>query len=123
MNWFVLAASILTVLVGVVHSVLGEIRIFSRLTNTTLEKEPVFKRQYGILWASWHFLSVLGWGFAVVLFWLGTTKTPNTNFVLMVVACVMAIGSVLVFIATKARHLGWVGLLAVSLLLVAGLVF
>jgi hypothetical protein len=123
MNWFVLAAGILAVLVGVVHSWLGESRIFARLRHADFDGNPILKRYFGIIWASWHFLSVLGWSIAAILIWAAVARVPDFAPVQIAVALGMAMGAALVFVATKARHLGWVGLLGVSVLLVAGVVF
>jgi hypothetical protein len=123
MNVLVLAAGILSIVVGVVHSGLGEARIFAKLRRSDGEDNSLVKRYFGILWASWHFLSVLGCSIAAILIWAAVARVPNFAPVQIVVALGMTTGAVLVFFATKARHLGWVGLLGVGVLLMAGLVF
>ena len=63
-NPLLLAAAGLA-LVGLVHSVLGEVLVFRTLRTHGLVPTagyPVLReRQVRILWASWHLVTVLGW--------------------------------------------------------------
>ena len=120
MNPYLVAAAVLAFVVGLVHSVLGERLIFRRLrtgqvvpTNggTVLREAHV-----RILWASWHVLTVFGWGIAAVLSWLAFRALPDGQaaFIEQTIAISMLCGAVLVFIGTRAKHPGWVGLLGVA---------
>lgn len=120
MNWYFVIAAGLAFLVGFVHSVLGETFIFSRLRQNgfvpTNGGTLLAEKDVRILWASWHVLTVFGWCFAAMLLWLAlpSSSTSLAGFIEQAIIIAMLVGSALVFIGTKARHPGWVGLLAVA---------
>jgi hypothetical protein len=122
MQTYLLAAGVITVLVGVIHSVFGEVLIFSRMRQKTLiptHGAPLLReRHVRILWASWHLGSVFGWAFAAILLRLAFPTNPAAfqAFVETALIAAMLCGSLLVLVATKAKHPGWCGLLAVALL-------
>ncbi|MBX7223020.1 MAG: hypothetical protein K1Y36_23945 [Blastocatellia bacterium] len=126
MNWYFIVAGTLTILVGVVHSLLGEQLIFRRMRQRGLIPTaggPVLKEPHvRILWATWHITSVFGWGMAGMLFWLATHPAQRAalTFLEQMIAVSMAGGSVLVLAGTKGRHPGWIGLLAVAVLVWLG---
>ena len=120
MNFCLVIAAILTFVVGLVHSILGERLIFSRLRQGGLVPTNggslLQERHVRILWASWHLVTVFGWVIAAVLLWLSLPSSNQSlaRFIENVVIIAMLAGSALVFFGTKARHPGWVGLLAVA---------
>lgn len=120
MNACLVTAAVLAFLVGLVHSVLGERLIFRRLRQGRLVPTNggslLQERHVRILWASWHVLTVFGWCIAAVLLWLSLPSSSPSSalFIEHAVVIAMLAGSALVFFGTKARHLGWVGLLAVA---------
>ena len=126
MNPYFLAAAVLLIAIGLIHSILGERIIFRRMRTQgmiptqggNLLREPHVR----ILWATWHMASVLGWFCAAVLFWLALPSTQNvdTTFLAKALVITLLASSALVLIGTKGRHPGWVGLLAAGLLVVAG---
>ena len=71
-----------------------------------------------ILWASWHVLTVFGWAIAAILLWLAFQVFPGGQaaFIERSIVMSMVCGAALVFIGTRARHPGWVGLLGVAAL-------
>lgn len=122
MNGYFVAAAATISLVAVVHSMLGEKLIFSRLRCGKLVPtnggSMLLERHVRILWASWHALTVFGLCIAAVLLKLAFPSVSSSVAEFIVQACAVAMlaGSALVFFGTKARHPGWVGLLAVALL-------
>ncbi len=121
MNLYLLAAGIIAILVGIVHSVLGEVLIFRFLRQgtlvPTLARPPLQERHVRIIWASWHIASCFGWAIAAVL--LGLANEPastSTTLITQYISIGMAISAILVLIATRGRHPGWIGLLAVAVL-------
>lgn len=70
MSLMLLAAAALTVAIAVVHSVLGERRIFRRLRGGGEPRLSAF--QVGILWSSWHLVSLFGLALAAALFCLAS---------------------------------------------------
>jgi hypothetical protein len=114
MNSMLLAATVLAVLVGLVHSVLGERMIFRRQPRSA-GKLP---RPFDILWACWHIATVFGLGLAAVLCQLAVNSEPFAlrSFLLTSVALVYAVSGVLVLFGTRGRHPGWIGLGGVAVL-------
>jgi hypothetical protein len=126
MNWYFLAAALLTILIGAVHSVLGEKLIFRRMRTSGFiptEGGQVLREPYvRIIWASWHVVTVMGWCVAAFLAWGATQASAGAfQFFLHAIAVAMLASSILVLLGTKGRHPGWAGLLAVSVLVEAGL--
>ena len=119
MNTYLVMAAVLSVLVGLVHSVLGEVLIFSKLRQgsvvPTLSAAPLQSRNVRILWATWHLASVLGVATATVLLHASRLVSPDA-FVIHTMAIAMLLSSVLVLYATRARHPGWIGLAGVAVL-------
>lgn len=119
MQSHLLAAAILLTLIGIVHSILGEILIFKRLRKNgwiPTEGAPVLKESHvRILWATWHLGSVFGWGMACMLF--QTALQPSQTAMENVIALSSAGSGLLVLIGTKGRHPGWIGLMLVALLI------
>ncbi len=122
MNLLFLAAAVLSFLVGLVHSVLGEILVFRRMRQGRLIPtnggSVIGEGHVRILWASWHVLTVFGWCIASILLWLSQASVQDAGSAALANAiCVaMLLGSALVFFGTRARHPGWAGLLGVAIL-------
>ena len=122
MNQLFLAAAALAVLVGLVHSVLGEHLIFRRMRQGGLVPtnggRVIGERHVRIIWASWHVLTVFGWCVAAVLVWLSEAwpKGAGSPFLANAIVVAMLAGSALVLVGTRAKHPGWAGLLGVAIL-------
>ncbi|HEV2511324.1 hypothetical protein [Bosea sp. (in: a-proteobacteria)] len=116
MQSYLLASGVLMILIGIVHSVIGEILIFRQLRAGTivplLAPPPLRERHLRILWANWHLTSVLGWGLAALLIVIAGAPDLTTHKLhIRIIAIATLAGSVLVLYATKGRHPGWLGLL------------
>ena len=127
MNTYFIAAAALASIVGLVHSVLGEIMIFRRMRKSgrvvpTDGGAILSGPNVRTLGASWHVLTVFGWGMAAVLVELAkpAARGPGDDVIEQAIMVSMLAGSVLVLIASKARHPGWVGLLGVAVLVWLG---
>lgn len=113
-------AGLLALVTGLVHSILGEVMIFRPLRNGSLisatSPAPLAKRTIGILWATWHLVTVFGWAFAGILLQLAFAPQAASTTGLVVTAIVFANvgGGLLVLVGTKGRHPGWIALLAVA---------
>ena len=121
MNTWLVGAAGLSVLIALVHSVLGEQRIFRHLRRAghivpteggTLLREF----QVRILWGAWHGLSVMGLGLAGVLLWLSqpAAQLASAGRVEWCVAMAMAATGVLVLVSNRGRHPAWVALLGAA---------
>ena len=123
MQPYFLSAAILAVVIGLVHSILGERLIFNRLRDgsqlvPTKGKPLLRERHIRILWATWHIVTIFGWGIAAMLFsfaWPASQTTPEVIVTYAIGASMLA-SSLLVLYATKGKHPGWIGLLIVALL-------
>ena len=119
MNYLLLSAGFLSIVVGLIHSILGEFLIFKNLRNSSLVSNvsvpPLQERNIRILWATWHLASIFGFAMGAILIQLSMT-TATSAFVIQSIAFSMCTASALVFYATKAKHPGWVGLLGVAAL-------
>lgn len=113
-------AGALTFVVGAVHSILGERLIFRRMRQGTLipthGKPILHERHVRILWASWHVVTLFGWAMGAVMLQRASADAPLDAWLAHAIAASMFGGSLLVLIGTRGRHPGWIGLLAVALL-------
>lgn len=119
MQMQLLAAGVLMILIGIAHSVIGEILIFRQLRAGTivplLAPPPLRERHLRILWANWHLCSVLGWGLAalLILFAGAPDRSAHAPHIRIIAIAALA-GSALVLYATRGRHPGWFGLLVAA---------
>ena len=126
MNHYFVAAGLLTFVIGLVHSVLGERLIFRRMRVEgfvpTNGGQVLRERHVRILWASWHVVTALGWCVAVVLFWLALPSEAHLaqSALSKAVAASTLLSSMLILVGTRGKHPGWVGLLVVAVLAVMG---
>ena len=117
------AAGLLAIVVGLIHSVLGEFLIFSRMRNEgvipTVGESLLRGRHVRILWASWHIVTVFGWAIGAILLRLAFPSAENLVqvFVENTIIIAMLFSSLLVLVGTKAMHPGWLGLLGVAVLI------
>ena len=124
MQTYLLAAAVIAVVVGIVHSALGEFLIFRKLRSVGLvptePASPLQSRNIRILWATWHLASVFGFTLAAILFALSNSAAPQSSAILNALIFAFVGGAALVLIATKGKHPGWVGLLTVAILTYMG---
>lgn len=122
MSILLTTAAAVAILTGIVHSLLGERLIFRRLRASTLvpglPAPPLQGRHVRILWATWHLGSVFGWAFAGLLLQLAHAPAAalSAQSVLAAVAAAHLGAALLVFVATRGRHPGWIALALVALL-------
>lgn len=122
MNVYLSAAAALLVVIGLVHSVFGELLIFRRMRPRGVvpaEGGKLLRSAHvRILWASWHIVTVLGWCVAALLWWLAQPPNAHLARALPGAAAIAALAasSVLVLAGTRGRHPGWAGLLAAAVL-------
>jgi hypothetical protein len=127
MNWYFFSAAVLTFLIGLAHSVLGERLVFRRMRLAgaipTNGGSVLREGHVRILWASWHVATVLGWCVAAALVWLSlpSSGAQGAPFVARSIVAAMLACSLLVLVGTKGRHLGWAGFLGVAVLAGVGL--
>ncbi len=123
MNFYLFAAACLIIIIGLIHSILGETLIFSRMRNNGFiptKGDPVLKeRHIRILWASWHLVTLFAWCMAFLIFKLSIAASDQNRFfdVEQAILYTMLGGSALVLIGTRGRHPGWLGMLVIAILI------
>ena len=116
-------AVVLTVALGLAHSLLGEWLIFRHLRDgnlvPTLESPLLQERQLRITWASWHLVTLLGWALAGLLWQLADLDQAALNQRLVpLIQLGLGSSAALVLAATRGRHPGWLVLAAITVLLI-----
>lgn len=116
-------AGCLLFLLGLIHSILGEVLIFKRMRDRgiipTNGGSLLKERHVRILWATWHLVTVFGWGIGALLCGysnLFTAENIPSPFFIHTIVIIMFIGSALVLIGTKGKHPGWIVLLVIATL-------
>ncbi|MCG8326198.1 MAG: hypothetical protein MI974_00875 [Chitinophagales bacterium] len=131
MNIYFLIAGILSFLLGLVHSILGEYLIFQKKREKgkiipSKRSEGLRERHLRIIWATWHLASVFGWCIGAILIKIALGQSGlNADFVdflIQSVICAMFTGALLVLMGTKGKHPGWIVLLMITILLIIGMV-
>jgi hypothetical protein len=123
MNTWLAAASVLTSLVAIGHSVIGEWVIFRglRTSGVVPTQVPGLRAfEVRILWASWHVVTLLGLLLAWLM-WGWAAPQPAvlaSTHALPAIALTFTASAVLVAYATRGRHPAWIALLLVAALTV-----
>lgn len=127
MNGYLAASGIVTFLVGLIHSVLGERLIFQRLRTSgewiPTQCGPKLREPHvRILWVSWHLSTLLGWALCATLVMLSlpAARSWPTQPILAAIVAGLLCSSALVFLGTKGKHPGWIGLLVAAVLALLG---
>jgi hypothetical protein len=122
-----IAAAALIVVIGLVHSVLGERLVFQRMRTHGIVPvnggQILHESSVRILWASWHIVTILGWCIAGALWWLAlpaNAALAQSGLVKGISGALLG-SSALVFFGTKSKHPGWAGLLTAAMLTFAGM--
>ena len=108
-------AAVLSFLLGLAHSILGERYILTRLF-----KRDNLPRLFGgtefttrTLRFAWHLTTVLWWGFASIL-WHAASGSISQTFVLQVIGYTSIAGGLLPLIITRGKHLSWLVLFLIG---------
>jgi hypothetical protein len=123
MSVMLLVAGLLSALIGIAHSVLGEKLVlgplFRRADLPKLLGSTTFARQ--TLRFTWHLTTVLllGIGAVVVVFSLSPSY-PQSACIIRVLAATFAVCSLLSLIGARAKHFSWWVFLIIAVLLWLG---
>ena len=113
-NVYLFAAAVLIILTALVHSVMGERLIFARWRRKT----PDIPNGYiGIIWASWHVLSVFGLMIAAVVAFYAIGLMPMSSALLRAFATLFVVSSALIAWGTKWQHPAWAVFLILAILM------
>jgi hypothetical protein len=101
-------AALLTFVVGIAHSLLGEkyllMRLFRRQDLPKLAGSTTFTVR--TLRFAWHITTVAWWGFAAML-WLAAHDELTQEHALHLLAITMLVTSTMILIASRGKHLAW----------------
>ncbi len=117
------AAALLCFGIGLVHSVLGERYILTRLFRGS-RIPPLFggdlftKRT---LRFAWHLTTIAWWGFGYIMLILSSEPAEAAPAVLKIVSVVFFISGAITFVASRGRHLAWTVFWAIGVLCVLSL--
>lgn len=118
MNAFLVAAAGVVTLGGVLHSLLGERLILSKLSTASLPKvvgSSDFTLQ--VLRVFWHLVSVAWWGFALLLVLLARLPAGEGNRSLILAIAVTFLASAIVSaVVSRGKHFSWGVLLLTAIL-------
>lgn len=118
MNSLLVLAALLTVVIGLAHSWLGEQYIIARLLRRSdlpkLLGSDTFTRQ--TIRFAWHLTTIAWWGFAAVLMVLsGSLIGINVaQGLLLAIAFTFLASAALPLVFTRGRHLSWIVFLAIA---------
>lgn len=104
------AAAVLTVVVGIVHSWLGEIRIVSPLVDGPMRAPLMEKSKFArrVVRFAWHITTLAWLGFAAILAVLATGPLGgHDHIILIAIAATFMISGLISFIISRGRHVGW----------------
>lgn len=111
-----LAAAVLVIAIGVIHSYLGEKYILMRLFRQPLPKlfgDDTFTKR--TLRFVWHLLTVAWFGLAALLILLSLGELSTSN-VLNVIGVTFVVTALTAFVASRGKHLSWIVFGAVATL-------
>jgi len=113
MNIYLILAALLTFVALLAHSILGERLIFSSWRKTYSQ----FSFEQGIIWSSWHILSLFGLGLSLLLYAFATELLPISPSVKACMIGVLIGSSALIGFGTRWRHPAWLVFILLSLLI------
>jgi len=109
MNIFFFLASMLTFLLGLTHSILGERfflgRLFKREMPENIGNEQFLNRTTR---TAWHLTSIAWIAIAVILAVLAFRSLDSTAIIIgRIISCFFLISSLVSLIGSRGRHLSW----------------
>ncbi len=104
-----LIGTLLLLIIGIIHSYLGEkyilIRLFGREDLPKLLGSDWFT--ISVLRFAWHLTTLAWWGFASILYVLSNPNVNVQNEILIIIAIVFALSGVVSLSFTRGKHLSW----------------
>lgn len=122
MNFYLLIAAVLTLVLGLIHSILGEILIFRFLYKGGVVDETrtgLRTRQVRALWTTWHLMSLFGCAIAVILLNMSgaisnASITTTESFVGQVLLVLFMVSAIFWMFGTRGKHPAWIVFLIIA---------
>jgi len=126
MNSYLGIAGLLCIILGLIHSILGEYLIFHpkrkpRTLVPTQVESDVQEKHLRIIWATWHLASLFGFCIGALLIKLAIVSNQDFELLLFLITGSMILSGLLVLMATKGKHPGWFILLLIGTLIFFGM--
>lgn len=123
MNLPLVIAAVLSVLIGIAHSVLGERLLlgplFRRGEVPKLLGSSTFPRQ--VLRFTWHLTTVLALGIGVVIGYLASSPLdPHAVWILRALSITFGVSTLVSLIGARGKHFSWWVFLIIAVLLWVG---
>ena len=116
MNTYYLAAAAVAFLLGLAHSVLGEVLIFRRLrAEGSRASGNLPRRHMAAVWSTWHLLTLFGWGLAAVFVWMAYPGA-DIGTLALTLASFLALCAAFWLFGTRGRHPAWIVFLLLAAL-------
>jgi hypothetical protein len=113
-----LIGTFLLLIIGIIHSYLGEkyilIRLFRREDLPKLLGNDWFTKR--VLRFAWHLTTLAWWGFAAILYVLSNPNVNVHNEILIIIAVVFALSGVVSLSFTRGKHLSWLFFFAIAVI-------
>ena len=123
MSTLLYVAAILTFLIGIIHSVLGEryilMRLFRRNDLPALFGGPEFTIL--TLRFAWHITTIAWWGFAAILLLMATESLSFQNTAIVLSVTFLATG-LTALLASRGKHLSWIIFLTIGSICLYGVI-
>ncbi|WP_323762372.1 hypothetical protein [Maricaulis sp.] len=111
-----LVAASLTVLVGLFHSIAGEVRLIRPLLAMpdlpTLGHGPWYAR--ALIRTAWHITTLTWWGIAAMLVVIHRAPLPDHAPLLWIISAVFTVSGVAALILSRAKHPAWLAFLPIA---------
>jgi len=108
-------AALLTIGVGLVHSILGERYIISRLPREEGMPRLLGSRTFTFLTLrfAWHITTIAWFGFAAILVLMAHGALTRQNLA-MVIAATFLLSGLITLVVSRGRHFAWIVFLAIG---------
>jgi hypothetical protein len=120
-----LVGSFLLIVIGFIHSYLGEkyilIRLFKRNNLPKLLGSDWFTKR--VIRFAWHLTTIAWWGFAAILYFLSNPSSNLQAEILITIASVFAISGVVSLLFSRGKHLSWLFFFGITGSSIFGLIF
>ncbi len=108
--------TILLLIIGIIHSYLGEkyilIRLFRREDLPKLLGSDWFTKR--VLRFAWHLTTLAWWGFAAILYVLSTPSVNIHSEILIIITVVFALSGLTSLLFSRGKHLSWLFFFAIA---------
>ncbi len=117
--------TILLLLIGIIHSYLGEkyilIRLFRRENLPKLLGSDWFTKR--ILRFAWHLTTIAWWGFAGILYVLADPSVNVQSEILIIITVVFALSGLTSLLFSRGKHLSWLFFFSIAAISYYGAIY